>query len=349
MLDIQAAVSLQPYNTLSLPATAEFFCRINTREDLFEALEWARQKHIPVTPLGGGSNLVLVDDLPGLVLQIAIPGIALAPGSELGEQRNIHIGAGENWHQLVLYTLEKGWYGLENLSLIPGLAGAAPIQNIGAYGIELSELFHSLEAVHLPTGELHTMQADDCRFGYRDSLFKQAGRNQYVITAITLSLSVRPHLRLSYPALLQALEGCDAASLTPAMVSAAVCEVRRSKLPDPASLPNTGSFFKNPVVTEDQAAALRQQFPDIVCYPQTDGTVKLAAGWLVEQAGWRGVTRGRVGVHDRQSLVLVNFGDGTGAELLALAEEISDSVQQKFAVALEIEPTIYPAPVKKPL
>lgn len=349
MLDIQAAVSLQPYNTLSLPATAEFFCRINTREDLFEALEWARQKHIPVTPLGGGSNLVLVDDLPGLVLQIAIPGIALAPGSELGEQRNIHIGAGENWHQLVLYTLEKGWYGLENLSLIPGLAGAAPIQNIGAYGIELSELFHSLEAVHLPTGELHTMQADDCRFGYRDSLFKQAGRNQYVITAITLSLSVRPHLRLSYPALLQALEGCDAASLTPAMVSAAVCEVRRSKLPDPASLPNTGSFFKNPVVTEDQAAALRQQFPDIVCYPQTDGTVKLAAGWLVEQAGWRGVTRGRVGVHDRQSLVLGNFGGGTGAELLALAEEISDSVQQKFAVALEIEPTIYPAPVKKPL
>ena len=184
MLDIQAAVSLQPCNTLSLPATAEFFCRINTREDLFEALEWARQKNIPVTPLGGGSNLVLVDDLPGLVLQIAIPGIALAPGSELGEQRNIHIGAGENWHQLVLYTLEKGWYGLENLSLIPGLAGAAPIQNIGAYGIELSELFHSLEAVHLPTGELHTMQADDCHFGYRDSLFKQAGRNQYVITAI---------------------------------------------------------------------------------------------------------------------------------------------------------------------
>lgn len=349
MLDIQAAVSLQPYNTLSLPATAEFFCRVNTREDLFEALEWARQKNIPVTPLGGGSNLVLVDDLPGLVLQIAIPGIALAPGSELGEQRNIHIGAGENWHQLVLYTLEKGWYGLENLSLIPGLAGAAPIQNIGAYGIELSELFHSLEAVHLPTGELHTMQADDCRFGYRDSLFKQAGRNQYVIAAITLSLSARPHLRLTYPALLQALEGCDAASLTPAMVSAAVCEVRRSKLPDPASLPNTGSFFKNPVVTGDQAAALRQQFPNLVCYPQADGTVKLAAGWLVEQAGWRGVIRDRVGVHDRQSLVLVNFGGGTGAQLLALAEEINDSVQQKFAVALEIEPTIYPAPVKKPL
>ena len=346
MLDIQAAVSLQPYNTLSLPATAEFFCHIHTREDLFEALEWARLKNIPVTPLGGGSNLVLVDDLPGLVLQIAIPGIALAAGSELGEQRNVHIGAGENWHQLVLHTLEKGWYGLENLSLIPGLAGAAPIQNIGAYGIELSELFHSLEAVHLPTGELHTMQADDCHFGYRDSLFKQAGRNQYVITAITLSLSARPHLRLTYPALLQALEGGDAASLTPAMVSAAVCEVRRSKLPDPARLPNTGSFFKNPVVTEDQATTLRQQFPDIVCYPQADGTVKLAAGWLVEQAGWRGVMRDRVGVHDRQSLVLVNFGGGTGAQLLALAEEISDSVQQKFAVALEIEPTIYPVRVK---
>ncbi|WP_438958556.1 UDP-N-acetylmuramate dehydrogenase [Porticoccus sp.] len=346
MLDIQAAVSLQPFNTLSLPATAEFFCRIHTRDDLFEALEWARQKNIPVTPLGGGSNLVLVDDLPGLVLQIAIPGIALAPGSSLGEQRNIHIGAGENWHQLVLHTLEKGWYGLENLSLIPGLAGAAPIQNIGAYGIELSELFHSLEAVHLPTGELHTMLAADCRFGYRDSLFKQAGRNQYVITAITLSLSARPHLRLTYPALLQALEGCDAASLTPAMVSAAVCEVRRSKLPDPASLPNTGSFFKNPVVTENQAIALRQQFPDIVCYPQADGTVKLAAGWLVEQAGWRGVMRDRVGVHARQSLVLVNFGGGTGAELLSLAEEISGSVQKKFAVALEIEPTIYPVRVK---
>ncbi|WP_438951820.1 UDP-N-acetylmuramate dehydrogenase [Porticoccus sp.] len=343
MLDIQAAVSLQPHNTLSLPATAEFFCRINTREDLFEALEWARQKGIPVTPLGGGSNLVLVDDLPGLLLQIAIPGIALASGSEAGEQRHIRIAAGENWHHLVLHTLKNGWYGLENLSLIPGLAGAAPIQNIGAYGIELSELFHSLEAVHLPSGELHTMLAADCRFGYRDSLFKQAGRNQYVITAITLSLSVRPHLRLTYPALLQALEACDESSLTPAMVSAAVCAVRRSKLPDPVELPNVGSFFKNPVVTEGQAVALRQQFPDLVYYPQADGTVKLAAGWLVEQTGWRGVIRDRVGVHDRQSLVLVNFGGGTGAQLLALAEEINDSVQRKFAVALEIEPTIYPA------
>ena len=342
---IRSEISLK--NTLALTSSADHVAAVDSVADAQDAIEFGRRNDAELRCLGEGSNVVLMPRVSGLICRVTQANITLVNTD--AESVTVSVGAGKNWHELVQETLAQNWYGLENLALIPGTVGAAPIQNIGAYGIELSELFHSLEAVHLPTGELHTMQADDCRFGYRDSLFKQAGRNQYVITAITLSLSTRPHLRLSYPALLQALEGCDAASLTPAMVSAAVCEVRRSKLPDPASLPNTGSFFKNPVVTEDQAAALRQQFPDIVCYPQTDGTVKLAAGWLVEQAGWRGVTRGRVGVHDRQSLVLVNFGGGTGAEVLALAEEISDSVQQKFAVALEIEPTIYPAPVKKPL
>ncbi|WP_461481539.1 UDP-N-acetylmuramate dehydrogenase [Porticoccus sp.] len=336
---IQAAVSLQSFNTLALPARAEYLCRAETDEQLTEALCWARDRGLRVTVLGGGSNVVLADDIPGLVIAMAIPGIAL--GDREGEQLAVRVGAGENWHQLVLHSLARGWYGLENLSLIPGLAGAAPIQNIGAYGVELSERFLSLDAIHIRSGERLTMSAGECRFGYRDSYFKNAGRDQFVITAVTLALSVRPQLRLNYPALQQALAQRDPAELTPALVSEVVCDIRRSKLPDPAVIPNAGSFFKNPVISAAKAADLQAHFPGLVSYPQADGAVKLAAGWLVEQAGWKGVTRNAVGVHQQQALVLVNRG-GSGAELLALADEIGQSVGDKFGVALELEPRVYP-------
>ncbi|WP_461519516.1 UDP-N-acetylmuramate dehydrogenase [Porticoccus sp.] len=339
MLDIQTAVSLQTFNTLALPARAEFFCRVDSDETLLEALRWAKDKGLRITVLGGGSNVVLVDDIPGLVISMAISGIGLQ--HQIGDQLAVRVGAGENWHLLVQRTLAEGWYGLENLSLIPGLAGAAPIQNIGAYGVELSERFLSLEAIHIPSTERLSMSAEDCRFGYRDSFFKHAGRDQYVITSVTLSLSSKPQLHLDYPALQQALVERNPTELTPALISEVVCEVRRSKLPDPAVLPNAGSFFKNPVIAKEQYARLISQYPDLVGYPQADGSVKLAAGWLVDRAGWKGVMRDGVGVHQQQALVLVNRG-GDGAKLLALADEISQSVLSQFGVTLELEPRVYP-------
>ncbi|TNF03148.1 MAG: UDP-N-acetylmuramate dehydrogenase [Gammaproteobacteria bacterium] len=339
MLDIQSAVSLQTMNTLALSASAEYCCRVVSLEMLQEALGWARDKRLQVTVLGGGSNVILADDIPGLVIAMAIPGMTL--DRQQAEQCLVRVGAGENWHQLVLNTLSQGWFGLENLSLIPGLAGAAPIQNIGAYGVELSEHFHSLDAIHINTGEPVTLSAEDCRFAYRDSFFKHAGRDQYVITSLVLSLSTQPSLRLDYPALQQAIEQRNLSSVTPEVVSQVVCDIRRSKLPDPRDIPNVGSFFKNPVMSAEQAKHLQRDFPDVVSYPQADGRVKLAAGWLVDQAGWKGVSLSHVGVHQQQALVLTNRG-GNSEELLALANDIIRSVQSKFAVTLELEPRVYP-------
>jgi len=339
MPDIQSDVSLQSLNTLALPARAEHFFRASDRESLREALAWARQRGYAVTVLGGGSNVVLRDNIPGLVVAVAIPGIVLEDTE--GEKLCVRVGAGENWHQLVRHSLSRGWFGLENLSLIPGLAGAAPIQNIGAYGVEFCEHFHSLEALHIASGETVTLTSADCRFGYRDSFFKQDGRDQFAITSVTLSLSTEPSLRLDYPALQQALAQRNVAEVTPELVSEVVCDIRRSKLPDPSELPNVGSFFKNPVIPADRAEALKAVHPDMVAYPQADGRVKLAAGWLVDRAGWKGAMRGGVGVHRQQALVLINRG-GTAGELLALAEDIRRSVLTMFDVDLELEPRVYP-------
>tara|TARA_R110001592_G_scaffold260282_1_gene524754 strand:+ start:81647 stop:82672 length:1026 start_codon:yes stop_codon:yes gene_type:complete len=340
MLQIQKQVSLRHFNTLALPSIAENFCKISSKNALCEALEWAKKHQLPITILGGGSNVVLARDLAGLVLHMAIPGVELV--SEQQDHRIINIGAGENWHQLVLHTLDQGWYGLENLSLIPGLVGAAPIQNIGAYGVELSERFLSLEAIHIATGELRLMDSSDCQFGYRDSFFKGKGRDQYVITSIRLQLSIQSNLCVEYPALQQVLmdDMGQSQDVSPKQVSDAVCAIRQSKLPDPSDIPNAGSFFKNPVVGPEQVAVLRKKYPDIVGYGQSDGSMKLAAGWLIEQAGWKGVTRNGVGVHANQALVLVNY-DGSGEALLSLASDIQASVLEKFGLKMEVEPRIY--------
>ena len=351
MLNIQQQISLVKYNTLALPSTAEYFCKVFSEPELHEALVWARQKHLSITLLGGGSNIVLAGDLAGLVIHIALPGIAQVAETHPDQtERIIRVGAGVDWHQLVLHTLEQGWYGLENLSLIPGLAGAAPIQNIGAYGVELSDRFHSLEAIELSSGEAITMTLDDCQFGYRDSFFKGAGRDQYVITAINLRLSTEINLCLEYPALQRYLEAKNLfevtqssviqAKITPKQVSDAVCAIRRSKLPDPKEVANVGSFFKNPIVNAEQLESLQQQYPQLVSYDQVDGRKKIAAGWLVEKAGWKGITHSGVGVHNRQSLVLVNY-HGTGEDILSLANDIQASVLEKFGVTLEIEPRVY--------
>jgi len=338
MLKIEQQVSLEPFNTLALSSFAENFCRVGSENELREALAWAHQHRLPVTLLGGGSNVVLARDLSGLVVHMAIPGIELM--SEDQDRRVVRVGAGENWHQLVLNTISQGWFGLENLSLIPGLVGAAPIQNIGAYGIELSQRFLSLEAIHLATGEQVVMDASDCQFGYRDSVFKHSGRDLYAITAITLALSSKMELCLEYPALQKAVERIGASELTPKQVSDVVCAVRRSKLPDPKDTPNAGSFFKNPVISAERAEYLHQQHPDLVTYHQADGREKLAAGWLVEQTGWKGVMQQGVGTYQDQSIVLVNCG-GTATALLELASDIQASVASKFGISLEIEPRVY--------
>lgn len=347
MLTIQQQVPLREYNTLALSARAEFFCKVASEQELCEALAWARQKKLAVTLLGGGSNVVLAADIAGLVIHIEIPGIQLVSTKDQLDrpERMVRVGAGENWHQFVLHTLDRGWYGLENLSLIPGFAGAAPIQNIGAYGVELSDRFYSLEAIELATGERVSLNHSDCQFGYRDSFFKGKGRDLYVITAITLILSRDSSLCLDYPALTHYLR--DHANdddlgepMTPKRVSDAICAIRRSKLPDPANIPNAGSFFKNPVISADQMVALQQQYPSVVGHKQVGGGYKIAAGWLVEEAGWKGIERAGVGVHDKQALVLVNYR-GTGRELLSLADDIKASIVEKFGIHLEIEPRVY--------
>ncbi|MFC6635619.1 UDP-N-acetylmuramate dehydrogenase [Microbulbifer taiwanensis] len=337
---IETDIDLQPLNTLAIAARAAHFARVGNLEQLREALEYARAKNLPILPLGGGSNIVLTGDFPGLVILVEFHGLSL---DDNADGTSLCAAAGENWHRLVMYTVEQGLGGLENLALIPGKIGAAPIQNIGAYGVELRDTFTDLQAVHIPTGELREFSATDCQFGYRDSVFKGAARDQYIITRVRLQLPRKWSPRLDYPALHQHLaeHGHSAADLTPAEVAGAVIDIRNSKLPSPDDIPNAGSFFKNPLVDADCYEGLKKAHPDLVAFAAGEQW-KLAAGWLIDRAGWRGARRNSVGVHDRQALVLVNPGRGSGAEVTGLAEEIAADIRAKYGVELEPEPRYYP-------
>ncbi|MFA5493361.1 MAG: UDP-N-acetylmuramate dehydrogenase [Porticoccaceae bacterium] len=334
-------VSLRDCNTLALPAVAEYLCTVTTGDELDAARRFARSRRLPVTILGGGSNVVLAGDIGGLVVRNGLPGIQGV--AQQGGEVVVRVGAGENWHRLVRHCLDQGWFGLENLALIPGSAGAAPIQNIGAYGVELAQRFVSLEALVLDSGEVVELDRDDCRFGYRDSIFKGELRGRAVITAVTLALSTAASPCLEYPELRDAV--AHLAAPTPRDVCEAVCALRRHKLPDPAERPNAGSFFKNPVIAAADAEALRCSYPDLPGYPQADGRVKLPAAWLIDRAGWKGRRRGPVGVHDRQALVLVHFGGGRGEQLLQLAADIAADIHDRFGVALEFEPAVLGRPL----
>ncbi|MGE3296096.1 MAG: UDP-N-acetylmuramate dehydrogenase [Porticoccaceae bacterium] len=336
-MEIQRDVELRAHNSLALAARAAYFARVETMAEAHAALDFARNQGLPVTVLGGGSNVVLAGDLPGLTVQMGIRGRTLV--SERGDAIHLEVGAGEDWHQTVEYCLARGWYGLENLALIPGTVGAAPIQNIGAYGVELDSRFVALEAIAIATGATRRFSRADCGFGYRDSLFKGAGREAWLITSVTLALSRRAAPVLTYPALCEALDSVPVAEVTPERIAAAVVALRRARLPDPARVPNVGSFFKNPVVDVGQARALAARFPDLVTFPAAGGGVKLAAAWLIERAGWKGIARAGVGVHDQQALVLVNRGGGAAA-LLALARDIRADVLDRFGVELEPEPRV---------
>ncbi|HOB45734.1 MAG TPA: UDP-N-acetylmuramate dehydrogenase [Zoogloea sp.] len=340
-------VALDALNTLRLPARAAWFAAIDNVDTLRAVLDDPRVAGLPRLVLGGGSNLVLTGDFPGLVLQVAFHGRSRV--QEDADAFYIRAGGGENWHDFVRWTLEMGWPGLENLSLIPGTVGAAPVQNIGAYGIEMAEHFYSLRAYDLETGKTVGFDKRDCAFGYRDSFFKQAGKGRYLIAAVTFRLPKAWKPVTGYADVARELtEHCIVAP-TPLQVSDAVVAIRRRKLPDPAEIGNAGSFFKNPVVEADhyiRLAALHRGLPH---YPQPDGREKLAAGWLIEQAGWRGRRRGPVGCYERQALVLVNHGGATGADVWATSNAVRADVLDRFGINLEPEPVfVGPMPAAFP-
>lgn len=328
---------LASLSTMATPAEARFLVSATDAREARDALAWASEEGLPVQVVGGGSNLIFCDDFPGLILHMALKGRHWA--SVDGDSATLVLAAGENWHQAVLYAAGAGYRGLENLALIPGTSGAAPVQNIGAYGVELSDTFVGLTAWDRQAGEIVELSAEACRFGYRDSLFKHEA-DRYLILEIRLALSrSRPYV-LGYGELAQWFDGKEPSS--PMAVAEAVMAVRRRKLPDPSQLPNTGSFFKNPVVPRQQWQELQDQWPEMVAYP-TDEGVKLAAGWLIDQCGWKGYRNRTVGVHHHQALVLVNHSSGTGADVLALARRIRDDVRERYGVTLEMEPGVVPS------
>ena len=329
---------LQAHNTFGFDVRARLLCRIEHEAQLLAAVRDPRAAALRRLVLGGGSNLVLTGDFDGLVLLVALRGRRLA--REDDEAWYVEAAAGETWHEFVAWTLAQGMPGLENLALIPGTVGAAPIQNIGAYGLEMCERFASLRAVELATGQVLELDPTACQFGYRDSFFKRQGRDRFVITSVTFRLPKAWVPRASYADIARELaaEGHGDTSPGAQAIFDAVVAVRRAKLPDPVQLGNAGSFFKNPVIDATQFAALQQREPEVVSYRQEDGTVKLAAGWLIDRCGWKGRAMGAAAVHERQALVLVNRGGASGAEVLALARAIQHDVRERFGVDLEAEP-----------
>lgn len=335
---IEKNVSLKAYNTFGLPASADTLVRITSDADVRRVVDHPQLGRAPKFILGGGSNVVLTRDVTATVLKVEILGrrvIEVRANAVI-----IEAGAGETWHDTVAWTLEQGYPGLENLALIPGTVGAAPVQNIGAYGVELKDRFESLDAVDLVTGRTVTLTRDMCHFGYRDSVFKHELAGKSVITRVRFRLP-RPWLgELSYLELDRKRHETGIGNPSPQQVFDWVCEIRRNKLPDPAVIGNVGSFFKNPVVTEEQCRDIIGRDPEIVHYPMADGTVKLAAGWLIDACGWKGKSIGGAGVYEKQALVLVNRGSASGGEVVTLARAIQESVYGRFGIRLEPEPVV---------
>lgn len=342
MLSADSSLSLLPdhplRNTFGFDVKARVAARVTCAAQFAALHRDARVANLPVLVLGGGRNVVFTRDFDGLVLLDEIAGRQVV--REDDDAWYVEAGGGENWHAFVAWTLENGMPGLENLALIPGTVGAAPIQNIGAYGLEMRTYFDSLVAVELATGRSERFDAAHCAFGYRDSFFKREGRGRFAIASVTFRLPKRWTPRLAYADVTRELDarGIAPDAATPRDVFDAVVAIRRAKLPDPLVLGNAGSFFKNPVIDAGPFDALRARAPDVVSYPQPDGRVKLAAGWLIDRCGWKGRALGNAAVHDRQALVLVNRGGATGAEVLALARAIQDNVRERFGVELEPEP-----------
>lgn len=333
-MHIQQRHSLKNLNTFGINAHAKYFVRLNNAGDLDELLTSEILKNEKHVILGGGSNVLFSKDFDGLVIKNNLKGISLTKEDE--HYYYVKVGGGEEWHQFVLYSLSQNWYGLENLSLIPGCVGAAPIQNIGAYGVELQEVFHSLVFHHFD-GQKECFDRNSCEFGYRNSIFKQRLKGKGIITEVTLQLSKRPAVNVSYGVLKNHFRELDVDEISPKMVSDAVIDIRKSKLPDPEVLGNAGSFFKNPMIDQRQLNALLKSYPEIPYYTLENEQYKIPAAWLIDQCGWKGKRKGNAGVHTNQALVLVNYGDASGEEIVDLACEISNSVKDKFNIFLETE------------
>lgn len=348
---IKRNASLQDGNTLRLPATAEYLAEPTSSAALSALLLDPKYSALPRTVIGDGSNLLLTADLPGLVIRMAQKGIEVV--AEDDTSVCLQVSAGENWDGLVAESIARGLQGLENLSLIPGSVGAAPFQNIGAYGVELADVLESLVAYHLHTAERREFSCDECRFSYRDSIFKSDEKGQWVITSVRLRLNKSStfsqdplslgNFSLDYADLRARFDSLPESQRHAQSVREMVIALRQSKLPDPKVLANAGSFFKNPVIDATQHDALRQRYPDMVSYALPSGQYKLAAGWLIERAGWKGRRVGHVGMHEKQALVLVNYTGATGDEVVAFAQQVRASVNDMFAVMLEQEPVILPA------
>lgn len=334
-MDIQEEKSLQHDHTFGIRVKARYFVEINHEEEIPGFL--SSHRNGPLAILGEGSNLLFTKDFEGTVVRLNTKGIRVVRENE--ESVSIRVAAGEIWDEVVQQCVDQGWGGVENLSLIPGRIGASPIQNIGAYGVELKEVLEELEAIHLSTGRKRTFSREDCRFGYRESIFQTTLRGEYMITSVTLNLSKKPRLNLAYGSIRQELEKAGIKEPTIRDVREIVCDIRRKKLPDPKVTGNAGSFFRNPVIRADQFDKLKQQYPDIVSYPDSNG-VKLAAAWLIDQCNWKGKRAGDAGVHPDQPLVLVNYGHATGEEILHLASMIRQSVVARFGILLEPEVNI---------
>jgi UDP-N-acetylmuramate dehydrogenase len=330
----QQSVSLKPYNTFGIDATCRYFVELKQRDDVEKWVTMQQQSHDPFFILGGGSNVVFQQWIEKTVVKVSLRGIEIV--KEDTEHVWIEAAAGEAWSDFVNYCVDNEWGGVENLSNIPGTVGAAPVQNVGAYGVEAKDVIEAVECIEIATGQWKKLTNAECKFGYRDSIFKQAFKNQYIITAVTFRLTKKPNLQLSYGGISSQLEREGIEQPTIADVSRVVHSLRVNKLPDPALIGSAGSFFKNPIVTHDKFVVLLQYYTDLVAFP-LEGSFKIAAGWLIEQCGWKGKQLGRVGVYPQQALVLYNLGGCTGEEVKQLANAIQQSVKEKFDIDLEQE------------
>ena len=327
--------SVKTYNTFGIEAKARFFARVSTLDELTEALYHPLVLGLPVLILGGGSNLLFTKDFNGLVIKIELKGITVDHQDE--DSVLVTGSAGEEWDHFVAWCVEKGYAGLENLSLIPGVVGTCPVQNIGAYGVEVKDTIDHVTAFDKQTGKACILTNEDCHFGYRDSIFKYEFKGRYIVLSVTFRLLLNPVFHTQYGAIGEELTSMGESELTIGAIRAAVISIRRRKLPDPQVIGNAGSFFKNPTVDTFHYEQLHLAFPALVAFKLPTGSFKLAAGWLIEQCGWKGYRRGDAGVHTQQALVLVNYGQASGNQILTLANEMQASVKDKFGITLEME------------
>lgn len=336
---IQENISLLPYNTFHIGAVARFFAAINSSEQAQEISQSLLVEKNTCSILGGGSNILFTRDYDGLIIKNEIPGIELI--NETEDFVFIKSGAGVIWHDLVMYCIERNYGGIENLALIPGCVGASPIQNIGAYGVEVKDVIHAVEAVKFFDRNIISFSNSECHFGYRESVFKNKYKNQFIITSVTYRLRKTPQFNISYGVIPQELERMGVKDLSIKDIALAVMNIRNSKLPNPKVIGNAGSFFKNPEITISLFDQLKSTFPNIVGHATENNLIKVAAGWLIEQAGWKGFRDGDAGCHDKQALVLVNHGNATGSQILELSEKIINSVNDKFGIVLSREVNVW--------